>query len=119
MRKRINEPYGGFAGKVGKIFSTSEPDWPKPPTAPEGSPNVLVMLVDDLGFSDLGCFGSEIDTPNIDALAAEGIRYTNRRRSCCVVGICPRDASVNFPLPCWRGVRHRQEVHRRALPMFL
>ena len=77
MRKRINKPYGGFAGKVGKIFSTSEPDWPKPPTAPEGSPNVLVMLVDDLGFSDLGCFGSEIDTPNIDALAAGGIRYTN------------------------------------------
>jgi arylsulfatase len=35
------------------------------------------MLVDDLGFSDLGCFGSEIDTPNIDALAAGGIRYTN------------------------------------------
>ncbi|MBT95076.1 MAG: arylsulfatase [Acidimicrobiaceae bacterium] len=77
MRKKINESYGGFAGKVGKIFSTSEPDWPKPPTAPEGSPNVLVMLVDDLGFSDLGCFGSEIDTPNIDALAAGGIRYTN------------------------------------------
>ena len=77
MRKKINESYSGFAGKVGKIFSTSEPDWPKPPTAPEGSPNVLVMLVDDLGFSDLGCFGSEIDTPNIDALAAGGIRYTN------------------------------------------
>ncbi len=77
MEKRINEPYGGFTGKVGKIFSTSEPDWPKPPTAPEGSPNVLVMLVDDLGFSDLGCFGSEIETPNLDALAAEGIRYTN------------------------------------------
>ena len=77
MGKRINEPYGGFAGKVGRIFSTSEPDWPKPPTASVDSPNVLVMLVDDLGFSDLGCFGSEIETPSIDALAAEGIRYTN------------------------------------------
>lgn len=72
-----NKAYSGFKGKVGKIFSTSEPYWPQPPTAPVGSPNVLVMLVDDLGFSDLGCFGSEIDTPNIDALATEGIQYTN------------------------------------------
>ena len=73
----MKEAYSGFKGKIGKIFSTSEPDWPQPPTAPPGSPNVLVMLVDDLGFSDLGCFGSEIETPNIDALAAGGIRYTN------------------------------------------
>ena len=70
-------PYAGFGGSVGKIFSTSEPDWPVPPTAPEGAPNVIVMLVDDLGFADVGCYGSEIDTPEIDALAAGGVRYTN------------------------------------------
>lgn len=39
-------------------------------------PNVLVVLVDDLGFSDLGCYGSEIDTPNLDRLAANGARFT-------------------------------------------
>jgi arylsulfatase len=44
---------------------------------PEGAPNVVVMLADDLGFSDLGCYGSEIDTPNLDRLAHGGIRYTN------------------------------------------
>jgi len=38
---------------------------------------VIVMLADDLGFSDLGCYGSEISTPNLDALAAAGVRYTN------------------------------------------
>jgi len=39
-------------------------------------PNVVVLMVDDMGFSDLGCYGSEIDTPNLDALAAQGIRFT-------------------------------------------
>ena len=70
-------PYAGFGGTVGKIFSTSEPDWPAQPTAPAGAPNVIVMLADDLGFADLGCYGSEIDTPELDALAAGGVRYTN------------------------------------------
>ena len=45
--------------------------------APAGAPNVIVMLVDDLGYSDLGCFGSEISTPHLDALADRGLRYTN------------------------------------------
>lgn len=40
-------------------------------------PNVLIILADDLGFSDVGCFGSEIQTPNIDRLAADGMRMTD------------------------------------------
>ena len=39
-------------------------------------PNVLMIMVDDLGFSDLGCYGSEIDTPNLDALAGNGLRFS-------------------------------------------
>ncbi|MCF7818182.1 MAG: sulfatase-like hydrolase/transferase [Kiritimatiellales bacterium] len=49
------------------------------------SPNILVILVDDMGFSDLGCYGSEISTPNLDALAADGLRFTqfyNGARCC-------------------------------------
>lgn len=69
--------YANFEGKVGKVFSTSEPWWPPRPRAPKGAPNVVVMLADDLGFSDFGCYGSEIPTPNVDAVASEGIRYTN------------------------------------------
>lgn len=41
-----------------------------------GRPNIVLIMADDLGFSDIGCYGSEIDTPNLDALAAEGMRFT-------------------------------------------
>ena len=52
--------YPGFRGTVAEFASESTPWWPPKTRAKEGSPNVIVMLVDDLGFSDLGPFGSEI-----------------------------------------------------------
>jgi arylsulfatase len=69
--------YGGFDGRVGRTVAGSEPDWPDRALAPRGAPNVIVMLADDLGFSDLGCYGSEIDTPNLDGMADRGLRYTD------------------------------------------
>ncbi len=42
-----------------------------------GQPNIVIMMVDDLGYSDFGCYGAEIETPNIDALAANGLRFRN------------------------------------------
>ena len=47
-------------------------------SAPErpAKPNILLILADDLGYSDLGCYGGEIDTPNLDALAKNGLRFT-------------------------------------------
>lgn len=69
-------PYEGFGGRVGRTFAGSESWWPPRPE-PEGLPNVVVILTDDLGFADLSCYGSEIATPNIDRLAAEGLQFTN------------------------------------------
>ena len=40
-------------------------------------PNIVYIVIDDMGFSDLGCYGSEISTPNIDKLAENGLRYNN------------------------------------------
>ena len=69
--------YPGYEGQVGRTFAGSQGAWPARPTPPVNAPNVVVMLADDLGFADLGCYGSEIDTPNLDALAARGVRHTN------------------------------------------
>jgi len=67
-----------FRGKIGRTFSESIPDWPDPPNTHDGaSPNVLVILLDDTGFGNFGCYGSTIDTPNIDLLASGGLRYNN------------------------------------------
>ncbi len=55
----------------------STPMWPDPVLPSAGSPNVVVILLDDLGFSHLSCFGSVIATPNFDRLATQGLRYTN------------------------------------------
>ena len=55
---------------------TMSPHWPTPPAPPPGTPNGLVIVFDDVGFSDFGCYGSPIRTPHIDALAAGGLRYS-------------------------------------------
>jgi arylsulfatase A-like enzyme len=66
-----------FEGRIGRYLEDSEPWWPTAPHPAEGAPNVLVILLDDLGFSHLSCFGSDLATPRIDALAASGVRFTN------------------------------------------
>lgn len=65
-----------FAGAIGRTVASSKPWWPAPPRPPAGAPNILVVLFDDVGFSDFGCYGSPIRTPAIDALAAQGLRYS-------------------------------------------
>ena len=65
-----------FPGTIGKTIGESEPHWPSTTQPPTGAPNVLIMMLDDVGFADFGCYGSEIDTPNIDRLAQRGLRYT-------------------------------------------
>ena len=65
-----------FGGKIDKTVAGSKPWWPPAPKAPPGAPNILVVLFDDVGFSDFGCYGSPIKTPTIDKLAGEGLRYS-------------------------------------------
>jgi len=54
-------------------------------------PNIVIIMADDLGYSDPGCYGGEIRTPNLDRLAAEGVRFT-RMYNCA--RCCPTRASL-------------------------
>lgn len=65
-----------FGGKVGTTAAESQPWWPPRRKADPATPNMLQIIFDDTGWADFGCYGSEIDTPNIDALAGGGLRYT-------------------------------------------
>jgi len=62
---------------IRRTAEESVPWWPEPVLPPVGTPNVVVILLDDTGFAHLSCFGSVIPTPNFDRLADRGLRYTN------------------------------------------
>ncbi|GAB5404530.1 MAG: arylsulfatase [Aureliella sp.] len=76
-------------------------------------PNIVIILVDDMGFSDIGCYGGEIDTPNLDSLAAGGLRYTQFYNS---GRCCPTRASLMTGLhPHQVGIGHMTEPPERTL----
>jgi len=66
-----------FGGVIGPTWRESVPWWPPEPTPPPGAPNVVLVVLDDVGYAQLGCYGSDIDTPNLDRLAAGGVRLAN------------------------------------------
>jgi arylsulfatase A-like enzyme len=107
------KPGTAFSGVVGRTFDTSEQAWPEPKRARKGAPNVLFIVLDDVGFGQLGCYGSPIKTPNMDALAENSLRYNNMHttalcsptRSCILTGrnhhsnamACITEGSTGFP----------------------
>ena len=88
MKKQI------FTGLPGRTMGETHYSYRTVDPTPENAPNVLYILMDDMGFAHLGCYGSNIHTPNIDRLAAEGLRYNNfhttavcsATRSCLLTG---------------------------------
>ena len=91
---------------------------------PTDPPNIILILADDMGYSDIGCFGSEIRTPHLDRLAAEGVRlssfYNNARccpsRAALLTGLYPHQAGVgamtdiNVSIPEYQGYFNEQTV---------
>ena len=71
----LPRPTESFKGKIGKTFRDSVPDFPQLIRAPKGAPNIVVILLDDVGFGQPGTFGGPIPTPSLDKLASKGIRY--------------------------------------------
>src|SRR5438132_1001782 len=66
-----------FKGKLGRTYAESVEWYPEQVKPKPGTPNVFIIYLDDVGFAQYGCFGGLIKTPNIDALAADGLRYNN------------------------------------------
>jgi arylsulfatase len=66
-----------FEGVINRTEAESTPWWATPPHPGEDAPNVVLVLLDDTGFSHFGCYGSDLATPNIDRLASGGLRYSN------------------------------------------
>ena len=66
-----------FRGVINTDIRDSVPDWSpfEPPKAPEGAPSVVYIVLDDVGFSAMGCYGGPIETPNIERIAGTGVRY--------------------------------------------
>ncbi len=83
-----------FEGVIGRDWRTSVPWWPVQQRPQAGTPNVVLLVLDDVGFGQLGCFGSDIATPRIDELAGNGVRMANFHttslcsptRSCLLTG---------------------------------
>ncbi|BAI62419.1 arylsulfatase [Methanocella paludicola SANAE] len=113
MAMKEYKPGTAFNGIIGRTVDESSPAWPEPVRSREGMPNVLFIILDDTGFGHLGCYGSPIRTPNIDSLAANGLRYNNMHttalcsptRSCVLTGrnhhsnamACITEGSTGFP----------------------
>jgi arylsulfatase A-like enzyme len=113
MTLREYKPGTAFNGVIGRTVDQSSPAWPKPLRAKEGAPNVLFIILDDTGFGQLGCYGSPIETPVLDSLAANGLRYNNMHttalcsptRTCILTGrnhhsngmSCITEGSTGFP----------------------
>ena len=72
----LPQPPQPFKGKIGRTAKDSTPDFPKEVSAPQGAPNILLIMTDDVGFAASSPFGGPIPTPTFERLAANGLRYT-------------------------------------------
>ncbi|MBM4068483.1 MAG: arylsulfatase [Planctomycetes bacterium] len=103
-----------FKGRIGRTIGESTSDWPLQATAPKDAPNVLLIVLDDVGYAALGCYGSPVvKTPHLDKLAKNGLRYNNFHttalcspsRSCFLTGrnhhsnamACITEGSTGYP----------------------
>lgn len=70
-------PTPAYQGKIGKTLAETQQSWPERTKAPKGAPNIVWILLDDVGFGAVSTFGGLIETPNLDSIANNGLRYTN------------------------------------------
>src|SRR5262245_54283696 len=91
--------------------------------AAQSRPNIIIIMSDDMGFSDIGCYGGEINTPNLDSLAANGVRFTqfyNTARCCptraaLLTGLYPHQAGVGHMMEDRGYDGYRGDLNRNAV----
>ena len=121
---------GYFPGTIGRTVEESSPAWPAPARARDGAPNVLFFVLDDVGYGQLSSFGGLVETPNIDRVAEQGLRYANMHttalcsptRSCILTGrnhhssgvACIMELATGFP-----GYDGRMPFENGMLPEML
>ncbi len=112
MSELLEYPPGtAFPGVIGRTAQESSAAWPAPLRAAPGSPNVLFYVLDDVGYGQLSCFGGLVDTPNIDRVAAAGLRYANMHttalcsptRACILTGRNHHSNGVAAIMECATG----------------
>jgi arylsulfatase A-like enzyme len=124
------QPGSAFPGAIGRTVEESSPAWPAPARARDGAPNVLFLVLDDVGYGQLSSFGGLVETPSIDRVAAKGLRYANMHttalcsptRSCILTGrnhhssgvACIMELATGFP-----GYDGRMPFENGMLPELL
>ena len=74
-RTTLLMPRPPFEGTIGTTYKDSKSAWPRLPSPPSGAPNVVIILLDDVGFGQVSTFGGPVPTPNLDQLAQQGLRW--------------------------------------------
>ncbi|RPH87514.1 MAG: arylsulfatase, partial [Desulfobacteraceae bacterium] len=113
MSLKEYKPGATFPGVIGRTVSESEPAWPQPLRAKKGAPNVIFVILDDVGYGQMSAFGGLVNTPNFDRLVQHGLRYTNMHttalcsptRACVLTGrnhhsngvACIMEFATGFP----------------------
>jgi arylsulfatase len=113
MSLKEYKPGTTFPGVIGRTVSESEPAWPQPLRAKKGAPNVIFVILDDVGYGQMSAFGGLVSTPNFDRLVQHGLRYTNMHttalcsptRACVLTGrnhhsngvACIMEFATGFP----------------------
>src|SRR6476659_6427928 len=110
----------GFVLAVAAGFAPTAAPASDPPR-----PNIVIILADDMGFSDLGCYGGEIETPNLDRLAAGGVRFTQFYNSarCCptraslMTGVYPHQTGIGHMMQDLGRPGYRGELNDECVTM--
>lgn len=110
---------------ISGLFLGSAMGWTQPEASASSRPNILFILADDMGFSDMGAYGGEIPTPNLDQLATDGVRFTQFYTAgrCCptrasaLTGLYQHEAGVGYMAMDFKVRSYRGELSRRSVTL--